>query len=247
MPAGHTAHALSVVRSLSVVRPLSGTADDDGPPLTVPRDPAREAARRELAERRYHEDAPSLFERALDTLWDWVGDLLDSASSATPGGAVGLVVVVLAVAAVLAALWWRLGTPRRRPVSATALFGHRPSSAAQHRAAAGEHAARGNWNQALQETVRAIVRALEERALLDARPGRTADEAAAEASRALPDHADRLRTAAHDFDEVTYGGRAADEPRYRRIAELDHDLERARPHLTTGTATTHRAHGDAAP
>ena len=57
--------------------------------------------------------------------------------------------------------------------------------------------------------MRAIVRSLEERALLDPRPGRTADEAAAEAGRALPAHADRLRAAARDFDDVTYGGRTA--------------------------------------
>ncbi|MGC0410015.1 hypothetical protein RKD31_003258 [Streptomyces sp. SAI-163] len=88
--------------------------------------------------------------------------------------------------------------------------------------------------------MRAVVRALEERALLDIRPGRTADEAATEAGHALPAHRDRLRAAARDFDDVTYGGRSGSEPSYRRLTELDHDLERSKPHLagsTTGGPT----------
>ncbi|MFG3657169.1 DUF4129 domain-containing protein [Streptomyces sp. NPDC047706] len=212
---------------------LSLPGSDDEPPLTIPRDPAREAARRELSKRMYHEDDPGLFQRLLDTFWEWLGKLLRLASDATPGGTLGLLVVIIAVLAVLGALWWRLGTPRRRPTSAAALFDDRPRSAAEHRAAAEAHAAQGHWSQALQERMRAIVRSLEERALLDVRPGRTADEAAAEAGRTLPSHADRLRAAARDFDDITYGGRAAAEPSYRRIAELDHDLERAKPQLTS--------------
>ncbi|MFI0501251.1 DUF4129 domain-containing protein [Streptomyces albogriseolus] len=204
---------------------------DDEPPVTLPRDPAREAARRELSKQMYHENDPSWLQRALEAFWDWVDELLGAASTATPGGALGLVVIVVAVFVVVAALWWRLGTPRRRPVTAPALFDDRPRSAAEHRAAAEAHAAQGHWNQAVQERMRAVVRALEERALLDPRPGRTADEAAAEAGRALPAHTDRLRTAARDFDDVTYGGRTAGEDTYLRLAALDGDLERARPAL----------------
>ncbi|MYX39924.1 DUF4129 domain-containing protein, partial [Streptomyces sp. SID89] len=136
-----------------------------------------------------------------------------------------------AVLAVLGALWWRLGSPRRGPVSTAALFDDRPRSAADHRAAAEAHAAQGHWSQALQERMRAVVRSLEERALLDTRPGRTADEAAAEAGRTLPGHTDRLHAAARDFDDVTYGGRTATEESYRRIAALDQELEHTRPQL----------------
>ncbi|MFF6951660.1 DUF4129 domain-containing protein [Streptomyces iakyrus] len=217
---------------------LSPARSTDEPPLTTPRDPAREAARRELSKRMYHENDPSLFQRALDAFWDWLGKLFNAASTATPGGTLGLIVVILAVIAVLAALWWRLGTPRRQPTSSATLFDDRPRSAADHRATAEAHAAQGHWNQAVQERMRALVRALEERALLDVRPGRTADEAAAEAGRALPTHTDRLRTAARDFDDVTYGGRSATEQSYHRIAELDRDLERTKPQLATSSATT---------
>lgn len=219
---------------------LSLAADD--PPLTTPRDPAREAARRELSKRMYHENDPGLIQRAMDAFWDWLGRLFTSTSTATPGGAVGLVVVVLAVVAVIGALWWRLGTPRTGPTSAAVLFDDRPRSAAEHRAAAEAHAAQGHWNQALQERMRAVVRSLEERALLDARPGRTADEAAAEAGRTLPAHTDHLRTAARDFDDVTYGGRTASPQMYRRLTELDDDLQRTKPALANSSSTPSAAH-----
>ncbi|MFD8721725.1 DUF4129 domain-containing protein [Streptomyces sp. NPDC059629] len=217
---------------------LSLAGSGDKPPVTIPRDPAREAARRELSKRMYHENDPGLFQRALNAVLDWIDRLLSVAASATPGGALGLVVVVLAVIAVLGALWWRLGTPHRKPASAATLFDDRPRSAAEHRAAAEAHAAQGHWNQALQERMRGVVRALEERALLDARPGRTADEAAAEAGRALPAHTDGLRAAAREFDDVTYGGRRATQASYERIAELDRDLERTKPALASNAHST---------
>ncbi|MET8640959.1 DUF4129 domain-containing protein [Streptomyces sp. NPDC004675] len=214
---------------LNVVPVLWRSGDE--PPVTIPRDPAREAARRELAKRMYHENDPGLLQRALNAFWDWVERLFTAASTATPGGTLGLVVIVLAVLAVLGALWWRLGTPQRTPTASATLFDDRPRSAAEHRAAAEAHAAQGHWSQAVQERMRAIVRSLEERALLDVRPGRTADEAASEAGRSLPGQADRLRAAARDFDDVTYGGRAAGEGTYGRLADLDADLERTRPAL----------------
>ncbi|GGY07633.1 DUF4129 domain-containing protein, partial [Streptomyces anandii] len=94
--------------------------------------------------------------------------------------------------------------------------------------------------------MRAIVRSLEERALLDVRPGRTADEAAAEAGRTLPAHSDRLHAAARDFDDVTYGGRRATEQSYHRTARLDRDLENTRPKLTSDDSTARDIHQGAA-
>lgn len=200
-------------------------------PVDTPRVPAREAAQRELSDPKYHENDPNLLQRAMDHLWTWIGDLLSAASGAAPGGPVGLVVLVLIVIALVAALVWRLGSPRRIPTSRDALFESGPRSASEHRTAADAHAAAGRWNQAVQERMRAIVRSLEERALLDPRPGRTADEAAAEAGRVLPGHAPRLRSAAREFDDVTYGGRSAGRQAYLALRTLDLDLESTTPDL----------------
>ncbi|NWF30804.1 DUF4129 domain-containing protein [Streptomyces sp. PKU-EA00015] len=210
--------------------PLIRASDDV--PVDIPRVPAREAAERELSDPMYGEDDPNLLERALDRFWDWVGGLFEGAAGAGFGGTAGLVVIFLVVIALAAALWWRLGTPQRTPVSADSLFDAGPRSAAEHRIAAEEHAAATRWNQAVQERMRAVVRSLEERALLAPRPGRTADEAAAEAGRSLPPHADELRAAARAFDDITYGGRTADRQSYERLRDLDLELERAKPQLT---------------
>ncbi|MBW5486648.1 DUF4129 domain-containing protein [Streptomyces bambusae] len=208
------------------------------PPVTTPREPAREAAERELSKAVYHQNDPSLLDRAMRRLWEWIGDLLDSAAGASPGGGYGLVVIILLAAALVALLWWRLGRPTRSAGAAGVLFDDRVRSAADHRAAADAHAAAGRWNEAVQERMRAVVRSLEERTLLDPRPGRTADEAAAEASASLPDHTAGLRAAARTFDDVTYGGRTADAATYGRLRDLDLTLERAKPLLPTAPGPT---------
>lgn len=206
-------------------------AQGDDVPLDIPRVPAREAAERELSRPMYGKDEPNILMRALDAFWEWVGRLFTSASNATPGGLFGVVVIVLAVAALIAALWWRLGSPRRVSAATDSLFEDGPRTPADHRSAAERHAAAGRWNQAVQERMRALVRSLEERTLLDPRPGRTADEAAAEAGRSLPSLAAELRAAAREFDDVTYGGHSASQRSYQRLRDVDTAVQKARPRL----------------
>ncbi|MEU3049495.1 DUF4129 domain-containing protein [Streptomyces sp. NPDC006984] len=211
--------------------PLTGARD--GTPVDVPRVPAREAAERELSDPAYREHEPNLLERALDAFLNWVGELFDGLSGSGPGGVVGLAVFAVVLGFFLTALWWRMGSPRRTATPSDTLFDDGPRSAAQYRASAEEHAAAERWNQALQDRMRALVRSLEERAILTARPGRTADEAATEAGGALPEHAGELRSAARAFDDVTYGGRSADRGMYERLRSLDTAVERTRPRWET--------------
>lgn len=215
---------------------LLARTGSDTPPVTIGRDAAREAAREELSKPAYHQNDPGLFQRALNRFWEWVGELFDHASGATPGGTLGLLAVAVFAVLVVAALWWRLGAPRRAVRSAAgALFDDGIRSAADHRAAADALAAEGRWNEAVQERMRAVVRSLEERTLLDPRPGRTADEAAAEAAASLPSRADALRAAARTFDDVTYGARPANEAMYASLRALDQALTRTKPLLTGPT------------
>ncbi|MGC4910740.1 DUF4129 domain-containing protein [Streptomyces cyaneofuscatus] len=201
-------------------------------PVDTPRVPAREAAESELSKPMYHENDPNILQRGLNHFWDWVAGVFDAAAGAAPGGPAGLAVLALILIGLAAALWWRLGIPQRSSRAPDALFeSDGPRSAAQHRAAADAHAAALRWTEAVQERMRAIVRSLEERALLGPRPGRTADEAATEAGRALPAHAARLRSAARDFDDVTYGGRTAGQPTYLALRALDTELDEAKPVL----------------
>ncbi|MFG2291573.1 DUF4129 domain-containing protein [Streptomyces sp. NPDC048595] len=212
---------------------------DDDIPVRTPRLPAREAAERELSDPRYHQHDPNPIQRALDWLWDRVDELFGAAAGTTPGGWIGLLAIAAFVLLLVVALRLRLGAVRRTPTTGGALFADTPRTAAEHRAAADRHAAAGHWNQAIQDRMRAIVLALEERALLTPGPGRTADEAATEAGRALPPYAGQLRTAARTFDDVTYGGRPGTEQAYALLTGLDTDLQRAKPTLAA-TATRSR-------
>ncbi|MGW6983952.1 DUF4129 domain-containing protein [Streptomyces sp. NPDC054932] len=214
-----------------------GLPISETPPVTTPRDAAREAAERELSKTMYHENDPSLLDRALSRFLDWVDDLFSAASGATPGGTLGIVVIILLIVLAVALLWWRLGTPAKAAAGTGALLGERIRTAADYRTEAEAHATAGRWTEAVQARMRALVRSLEERTLLDPRPGRTADEAAAEAAACLPAHAADLRTAARVFDDVTYGGRAADQAMYTRLRDLDTAVERTRPALAGTEAT----------
>lgn len=235
MPGGPTTVA---TLHAAVLRRTTARNGDDVP-VTTPRLPAREDAERELTKPEYHQHDPNLAQRALNWLWDRIGDLLSTAAGASPGGWIGLLAITVLVILLLIALRLRLGKLRPQPSTSTGdLFTDRPRTADDHRAAAEAHAAAGHWSAAVQERMRALVRSLEERALLDVRPGRTADEAASEAGRTLPAHADRLRAAARDFDDVTYGGRSAGEGTYSRLATLDDDLERTKPVLTNSAHST---------
>jgi hypothetical protein len=210
--------------------------DDPGPPVVVDRDTAREAAERELSKQVYAEHEPGLARRVWNWLWDQIFGALESAAFTTPGGWIGLLIILALVIALIVSLRLRLGAlrtatgPRRG-----ALFTDRPRSAAEHRAAAAEHARAGRWDEAVQEQMRAVVRSLEERALLEPRPGRTADEAAAEAARPLPALATELRAAATTFDAVTYGGQHAAQADHARLRQLDERLQRTKPDLTAPT------------
>lgn len=229
-----TGGALTALLGLAAT-PLGAAAPggDKDVPVTTPRLPAREDAERELSRQEYHENDPGLLQRALDWIWERVSDLLGTAAQATPGGWIGLTVLLILVVLLVIALRLRLGKLRPQPTTGPgSLFTERPRSAADHRTTAEAHAAASRWSEALQERMRAVVRALEERALLDPRPGRTADEAATEAGRALPDHAARLHAATHAFDEVTYADRPADEAAYDRMRELDTALQAATPRLS---------------
>ncbi|MFF7636536.1 DUF4129 domain-containing protein [Kitasatospora sp. NPDC008050] len=199
-------------------------------PVTVPRDAAREAAREELLKPEYHRHDPTLLQRISTWLWDQLDKLLGQLGSAASNGGTGLILFLVIAVLVGAALWWRLGRPGRAATSTGALFSAEgPRTADQHRAAAQRHAAEGDFAAAVREQMRALVRSLEERTLLDPRPGRTADEAAAEAGRHLPAHATALREAARLFDDIAFGERTADRHGYQQLADLDQVLRRTRP------------------
>jgi hypothetical protein len=104
----------------------------------------------------------------------------------------------------------------------------RTLSAEEHRALAEEAAAAARWDDAVRERLRAIVRELEARGVLEPRPGRTAGEVARDGSAAVPAIAEPLRRATGTFDEIWYGGRPADASSYAVLVAADQAVTGAR-------------------
>ena len=198
-------------------------------PVELSRDEAAQLARDELAKQVYKDAGPGLVVRVVRWLLDRFSDLLDDVAGASPGGYAGVVVVLLLVVIAIVAVRLKVGPLGRREATEQALFTGRARTAAEHRTAAEAHAAAGEWAEAVRERLRAVVRSLEERAVLDERPGRTADEAAAEAGVALPPVAEDLRQAARLFDDIWYGGRTAGPESDARLRAVDERVRDARP------------------
>ncbi len=192
------------------------------------REAAREAAQRELSKPAYQDAKPPWTYRALNWLFEQIDKALSKATEVVPGGALGLVVVVLLVAGLIALIVWR-ARPSGRLRADNALFGTGTTeTAADHRARAERAAAESRWADAVRERLRAVARELESRGVLDPRPGRTADELAQEAGEAVPAVADPLARGVRVFDDVWYGGRAADAPSYAVLVEVDRVVREAR-------------------
>lgn len=189
-------------------------------PVVPDADQAREWLERELADPVYHQ-RPSLLPRLLD----WIGSLFEGANG-VPLGSVGTLLVVLGVLVALTVIAFGVAGPvrrtRRRDRAGSVLSGDDRRTAADLRATADRAAARADWAAAVADRFRAIVRALEERAVLDDRPGRTAHEAVEAAGRRLPEALGDLRDAGLLFDDVVYGSgtpRAADDAGLRALDE----------------------------
>jgi len=198
--------------------------------VDIPRDAAQEAARQELSDPIYHQSDANPLTRAVSWAIERIGELLDRISLATPGGWGSLAVLLVLVLLGVIAIRLRLG-PLARTASRSRppLFSGSVRDAAEHRATADRHAADGRYREAIREMLRAIIRDLEERGILDVLPGRTADEAAAEAGRHLPGCALALRDAARVFDEVWYGGHEATAEMYQAVSALDRRVATTSP------------------
>lgn len=206
------------------------------PTIDVDRDTAHEAARHELAKPIY--PRPSLFDR----LYQWLDDQLyrlTQLASTVPGGwfTVTVLAVILVVAVVVAVRMARRAMRVNR--SDHQLFGATELTAAAHRAAAEQHASRGEWAAAIRERLRAIARHLEECGALTPVPGRTAGELARDAGVEFPAVSSQFADAAAAFNDVAYGEMPGSPQAYRLVADLDDRLREhsgGRPSATAAEA-----------
>jgi hypothetical protein len=177
-------------------------------PVQPDRSTAREWVARELAGPEYREAQGSWLARA----WSWLQDKLEGLTVPGLGTNWTAVLVVVVLLAALIGVVLLVGGPLRRSARQSAtqpVFDAAPEPASAHFARADAAAAAGDFSTAVAERFRGLVRALEERTLIQPRPGRTASEIAVEAGVALPDCREVLDRAARTFDDVRYGGRTA--------------------------------------
>ncbi len=208
------------------------------PPLTPGADEARLLLEQELSKPEYLNPQGWLSD-LLDRLLNWlVGDR--RVPTMDDGQATALIVgVVLLVVAVGVALWVFLGPLGSGRLRSGEVFGDDETrTAAEMRADAVRLAEAEEWGPATQQCFRAMVRSLDERAIIEPNPGLTALEAARRAAERLPSVAGRLTDAAAVFDGLAYGGRPGSAEHYRTMQALDADVAGLRPTLPGPPAGT---------
>jgi Domain of unknown function (DUF4129) len=192
-------------------------------------DEARRDAARELSKPVYHADDPSLLQRAIDKVSEWLSHAGGRINPNTPGGLLALLVLLLVVLGLVGLVVWRTGGFRRSAARGDlGLAASGPLGAEEHRQLADRYAAQRRYAEAVRERMRAVVRELEARGVLEPRVGRTAAEVALEGGRLVPAVATDLRTAARLFDEVWYGGRPATAGTDAAMREVDQRVRSAR-------------------
>jgi len=192
------------------------------------REAARRAAHRELQDPRYDDAKPPLVARLVGRAIRAFLDLLDKAAHGAPGGRIGLLLLLALAVLAGVVVFTKLGPPARREARAALFAPGRELSADEHRRLAEQAAAGGRWADAVRERLRALVRDLEQRGVIEPRPGRTAGEIARDAGAAVPALAGDLQRATTVFDEVWYGGRTADAASYAVVVGVDETVRTTR-------------------
>ena len=195
---------------------------------------AQELARRELSKSIYQ---PSVTERILNWLNTHLDRLFNAINLSLPGGwwALTSLLVVAAVIVSVVLLQVRPRLPRRSGRGQS--LSEHEMSAGEHRKLADGYAGAGDYSAAIIERVRAAAEELQERGVLPPRPGRTADEFAAEASLPLPELAGQLVAAARMFDDIRYGGRTGASAGYEHVRDLDNAIRAARLAVAVGAGS----------
>jgi hypothetical protein len=203
-------------------------------PIEITGDEARRKAVTELLDPVYAANQPPWWQRVASWVMGRIGDAVAALTGSSAGLAWVVVlvgVVALVVVVILRSSGGLRGTARQR---AGAVVGA-TRSAAEHRALAERAAAAQDWLTAVVERFRATVRVLEERGVLDERPGRTADEVATDAPTAGDDTT--LSQAAQVFDAVVYGEQSATEHAYALVVRADELAVRLSPQRAAATTT----------
>jgi hypothetical protein len=206
------------------------------PPVDPDRGEAQRWAAEELSKLQYASAKPSWIDEMWNQFIDWLRSLNgDSIGRANIG--VPLIAALAVVLIVVAVIVVRPRLNARKKTSAKVFDGEPTVDADAFRARASAAANREDWQTAVVEQFRAVVRSAEDRAVIDAQAGRTADEAAAQLGRAFGAASSRLDEAARIFDGVKYGKAAATASDHAAVLVLDNELMAVRPDFAGQSAS----------
>lgn len=202
-------------------------------PPTLDPDEARSRIREELAKSEY-DDSEGFVAWLLRVIEEWLISLVEGidGSSATQAG-IAIALTLLLVTAVVLVLR-RTGLIRRGATLGVeaALDAQPVLSAGQLREAARSAITAQRFDDATVLALRALVRDLEVRTLLDVTAGMTAHEAASAASRPFPDLSGRLQLGADAFDTAAYSHRSATSKHAEDLLRLTEYIAESTPDLS---------------
>lgn len=203
----------------------------DVPPLGPSGPTAQQWLRHELSKPEYQAAKPTWFDRLAHQISDWFASL-GAHVSGDAGWILASIGIAIAAALIVGAfVVFGLPRLRRRPPGPAVFDEDDGRSTADLRRDAASAASAGRYEDAVRDLFRALARSLGERTIVLLLPGTTAQELALEASRAVPEFAERLHAAAVLFDGVRYLGRAAGTDDYSFLVCLDREVARATPRL----------------
>lgn len=216
-------------------------------PAAPPLDPdeARSRVHEELAKSEY-DDSPGFLDWLLGLIERWLTDLLGGVDGSSPAQAGIAVLLALLLGAAVVLVLRRTGLLRRsHALSVAAQLDAEPVlGAAQLRRAAREASEGGRHDDATVLALRALVRDLEERTLLEVTAGLTAHEAAVRSARPFPELRGRLQRGADAFDTAAYSHRSATAKEADDLLRLAEYIAETAPELSDaepGRATVRTA------
>ena len=205
-------------------------------PLAPPGIDPDEARRRMLEElsKAEYDDSPGFVQWLLETIESWLTEIvkgIDGSSAAQAGLFALLIALALGVTVLVLR---RTGLIRRSATLTveTALDTPDVLSAAELRSAARDAVAAGRRDDAAVLAMRALVRDLEDRTLLDVTAGMTAHEAAEGASVPFPELRGRLQLGAQAFDTAAYSYRSVSAKQAEDLVRLTEYIAESSPDLT---------------
>jgi hypothetical protein len=198
------------------------------PPVDPDRGEAQRWAAEELSKPQYASAKPSWIDQMWNQFIDWLRSLNGNSISG-PNIGMPLIAALAVVLIVVAVMVVRPRLNARKKKSAEVFDGQAPVGADAFRTRASAAASREDWQTAVVEQFRAVVRSAEDRAVIDIQAGRTADEAAAQLGRAFGAARSRLEEAARIFDGVKYGKATATASDHAAVLALDTGLSTMKP------------------